>query len=284
MTRRPIGSRPGRWSSLCLLLTLLAATAEAQETRPRILLVNDDGIESEGIATMAAALRAFADVVVVAPDGNRSGSSQSSTIRRIRAEVKPVYRDGELFGYGLNATPADAAEFGLLHFGVERPFDLVVSGINAGANTGDVAHSSGTVGAALEAVGYGVPAVATSQGGGQDYGLTARITVDIVRRVLRDGLPPGVVLSLNVPGGELRGIVSRRMGGTYFGVEAFEEIASSPDSTSYRARQRGAVLGGDDTDTAAYMDGYATITPIRFDWTDEETLRTLGGWNLTLDP
>jgi 5'-nucleotidase len=267
-----------------ILFAALPVALAAQQPRPRILVVNDDGIGSEGIAAMAAALEAFAEVVVVAPSENNSGASHSSIIRSIRGEVKPFYRDGELFGYGINATPADAAKFGLLHLGVERPFDLVVSGINAGANTGDISHSSGTVGPAMEALFQGVPAVATSQGGGQDYALTARITVGIVQRVLRDGLPRGVMLSINVPGGELQGIRAARMGGSYFGVGSFEEIATSSDSTSYRSVVRGAQRDGEDTDTAAYLDGYVTVTPLQFDWTDHEMLGVLAGWNLSLDP
>jgi 5'-nucleotidase len=273
---------------VCLLglLPLLTsrAPAEAQEARPRILVVNDDGIDSEGIAAMVRELETFAEVVVVAPSENYSGGSHATVIRTIRTELKPLMRDGALFGYGINATPADAAKFGLIHFGAERPFDLVVSGINAGANTGEIAHMSGTVGAGMEALYQRVPAIATSQDARQDYALTARITGDIVRRVLRDGLPEGVMLSINVPAGELRGIRVARMGGSYFGVGSFQELAATPDSVSYRAVTRGAVRGGEDTDTAYYLDGYVTVTPLRFDWTDPETIGALDGWNLRLDP
>jgi 5'-nucleotidase len=129
-----------------------------------------------------------------------------------------------------------------------------------------------------------VPAIATSQDARQDYALTARITGDIVRRVLRDGLPEGVMLSINFPAGELRGIRAARMGGSYFGVGSFQELAATPDSVSYRAVTRGAVRGGEDTDTAYYLDGYVTVTPLRFDWTDPETIGALEGWNLRLDP
>jgi 5'-nucleotidase len=232
---------------------------------------------------MAAELRTFGDVVVVAPQENQSGASQSTVIRTIRAEVKPFHRDGELFGHAINGRPADAVKFGLLHLGLDRPFDLVVSGINDGANVGEISHSSGTVGAAMEALYNGVPTVATSQAGSQDFALTARITVDVVRRVLDEGLPDGVMLSINVPSGELQGIRVARSGGSYFAVSGFQEIATSPDSVSYRATVRGAELGGDDSDTAYYLDGYATVTPLRFDWTDPPMLERLQGWDLRLE-
>lgn len=267
-----------------LALAAVAAASppdlHAQQERPHILVVNDDGIGSEGIAAMVDELESFADVVVVAPAENRSGSSHSTGVRTEGAEVTPFRKDGELFGWAIDATPADATKFGIQTFGADRPFDLVVSGINAGANTGHIAHYSGTVGAAMEALFFGVPAVATSQSSEQDYALTARITGEVVRRVLREGLPEGVMLTINAPAGELRGVVARRMGGTYFGVGGFEEIGESGDTTSYRATVRGADRGGDDTDTAAYLDGYVTITPLRFDWTDRETLETVEGWDL----
>ncbi|MEX1259041.1 MAG: 5'/3'-nucleotidase SurE [Gemmatimonadota bacterium] len=270
-----------------LVVILLIASplgAAAQDARPRILVTNDDGIGSTGIAAIVNELKTFADVVVVAPSENYSGGSHSSVIRTIRAELKPFYRDGELFGYGVNATPADAAKFGILHLGVERPFDLVVSGINAGANTGEISHSSGTVGAAMEALHHGIPAIATSQGAQQDYARSAAITARIVRMVLEEGLPSRVMLSINIPGGELRGIRAARMGGSYFGVGSFEEIATGPDSTSYRSVLRPAIRGGEDTDTAAYLDGFVTVTPLRYDWTDLEMLERLSGWDLRLDP
>jgi 5'-nucleotidase len=280
---RPMGfhalARPG---AVLLLLALLPAAASARQARPHILVTNDDGIDSEGIAAIVSELESFADVVVVAPQENNSGGSHSTIVRTIRAELKPFYRDGVLFGYGINATPADAAKFGILHLGVERPFDLLVSGINAGANTGDISHMSGTVGAGMEALYNGVPAVATSQAAQQDYALTARITGRIVRQVLAEGLPAGVMLSINVPAGELAGIRAARMGGSYFGVGSFEEIASTPDSVSYRSVLRPALRGGDDTDTAHYLDGYVTVTPLRFDWTDRPTLDLLQDWDLRL--
>ncbi|MEX2582126.1 MAG: 5'/3'-nucleotidase SurE, partial [Gemmatimonadota bacterium] len=239
---------------------------------------------SEGIAVIAAELGSFADIVVVAPAENQSGSSHSTIARQIQLEVEPFYRDGELFGYGINATPADAAKFGILQLGAERPFDLVVSGINDGANTGEIAHYSGTVGAAMEALYHRIPAIASSQNGAQDFALSARITARIVRQVLREGLPEGVLLSINIPQGELQGIRALPMGGSYFGVGAFEEVASSPESVSYRAVIRGVEHRGDDTDTRAYLDGYVTITPLRFDWTDAETLDRVRSWNLSLEP
>lgn len=276
MTHRLAGSRVA-----ALLLIIAAATTLDAQDRPRILVTNDDGIGSRGIAAIADELRTFADVVVVAPAENASGGSHSTIIRGIRAELTPFMRDGVLFGYGINATPADAAKFGLLHFGATEKFDLVVSGINAGANTGDISHMSGTVGAAMEALFNGVPAIATSQAG-QDYARSARITAGIVKQALARGLPPGVMLSINIPSGDIKGIRAARMGGSYFGVGGFEEVERQGDTVVYRSTMRPATRGGDDTDTTAYLDGWVTVTPLRFDWTDTSMLKALGSWDLSL--
>jgi 5'-nucleotidase len=277
--------RPSIRVAAILVAVLLAPLASAaQNARPRILVVNDDGIASEGIAALATELRTFADVVVVAPAENSSGSSHSTVIRNIRAELTPLVRNGQVFGYAINATPADATKFGILHFGARDPFDLVVSGINAGANTGHVAHVSGTVGAAMEALAFGIPAIATSQDVKQDYRITSRITAGVVRQVLQRGLPPGVMLSINVPAGTLKGVKAGAMGGWYFSVGGFEEVDRKGATVVYRATMREADRGGSETDTSAYLDGYVSIAPLRFDWTDQGTLDRLANWDLAIEP
>jgi 5'-nucleotidase len=102
--------------------------------------------------------------------------------------------------------------------------------------------------------------------------------------VLEEGLPPRVLLSINFPAGELLGVRAARMGGTYFDVGSFNEIEANADSVSYRSVVRCAIRGGEDTDTAAYLDGYVTVTPLRFDWTDYEMLDRLSSWDLRVDP
>lgn len=276
-------SRLWRVAGLQLLLFVLPLAVAAQTARPHILIGNDDGVAHEGIAALAAELRTFADVVVVAPDRDYTGASHSSIIRTIRAELTPHVVDGEIFGYSVNATPGDAIRFGMMHFGVERPFDLVVSGINEGANTGNIAHYSGTVGAAKEAVLRGIPSIATSQDARQDYALSARITAAVVRQVLAEGLPQGVFLSINIPQGEVRGIRAVPMGGTYFGIGRFDKIGEAGDVQFFRAVTRGGITDGDHTDTAAYLDGFVTVTPLHVDWTHWDTLERIQGWRYPIE-
>jgi 5'-nucleotidase len=148
---------------------------------------------------------------------------------------------------------------------------------------GDVSHLSGTVGAAMEAVMQGVPAIAVSQDTSNvDTGVTVALTKQLVSRYRDGSAPAGVVLSLNVPGGELKGVAVRPMGEAY--------IASTPYALSNRIGDMGtyessyAPQRAEDpaSDTFAYQNGYATLTPLKFDWTAHEMIETVESWGITL--
>jgi 5'-nucleotidase len=265
---------------LAVLLTFVSLPADGQARRYRILISNDDGVLSEGIAALAAELGSFAEVVVIAPAVNESGASHRSVIRTQVTTLARVEKDGQLFGYSVDASPADAVKFGLLHFADEAPFDLVVSGINDGANVGFIAHTSGTVGAAMEALLSGVPAIAFSQGNRPDFELSARFAGEFVREVLERGAPPGVLLSVNIPAGEIKGVRTAPMGGFYFRVSDVVQSSDNGDTAEFRARVSGATGVEPGSDSALYLDGHITITPLRIDWTDEATMRELESWDL----
>src|SRR6202012_4565052 len=126
---------------------------------PRILVVNDDGIASDGITILARTLQALGDVTVVAPDGDRSGTSHSISVNQaVRAQARP---DGDVRRFACSGTPADCVLLGVNELCGGRP-DIVVSGINRGANLADDVNYSGTVAAAVEATIVGVPAIAIS--------------------------------------------------------------------------------------------------------------------------
>ena len=269
---------------ICLSVALTIATPESQ--RPlRILVTNDDGVESTGIQTLAEALRAIADVVVIAPDGNQSGSSHASAGGPLSVRE---HRDGDqFFGYGVSGFPADAVRFGLLELGRTRGFDLVVSGINQGANVGDVAHLSGTVGAAMEAVYLGVPAIAVSQETGLiNYQVSAAFTVSLVEQWTRRSMPERVVLSVNVPSdvaSEIVGVAAVPMGGSYLRTAGYERQDNTQGIPGlYRARRERHSDFSPDTDSHAYDEGFITVTPLRFDWTAEAMLATIDGWRLAV--
>lgn len=265
--------------SLLLFSSMLRVSAVAQDYR--ILVTNDDGVESALLAALVQELSGIAQVTVSAPRENQSGSSQATTSGELR--VEEIRRDGQLFGYGVHGTPADALRYGLLVLGVNEPFDLVVSGINIGANVGKVSHMSGTVGAAMQAIYLGVPAIAVSQDTRNvDTAVTARLAADLVRKYQAEGAPQNTVVSINVPGGELKGIAYRPMGDAYLSPARYE-LQDNVDGVLTYERSRGIDLSTDiTTDTWAYQNGYATVTPLQLDWTDYELLGDMLSWDLQL--
>jgi len=264
--------------ALSLLVGLAALPAFAQDYR--ILVANDDGIDSPELAALATALRRLpgVEVLVSAPAENQSGSSHAS----IGAEfvVEEVQRNGQFYGYSVHGRPADAVRWGVKVLGADDPIDLVVSGINQGANVGDVAHLSGTVGAAMEAQYLGIPSVAVSQDStGVDTEASARFAADLVQRLRERGFPEGVVVSVNIPRGEIHGVVVRQMGESYLATIGYEAVDREGAKTTFRRNRVTRPASDTRTDTWAWQQGYITITPLKFDWTDYEYLSDLQSWD-----
>jgi len=249
----------------------------------RVLLSNDDGIESPRLHALHAALSQLSnvEVVVSAPNVNQSGASQSS-IGSIT--VDNYQRGGSFFGYAVHGRPADAVRFGIKELGKDQPFDIVVSGINRGANVGDVSHLSGTVGAAMEGLYHGLPAIAVSEDPeSENTAVTAKFTADLVDRYRRLGAPSGTLISINVPAGEIKGVAVRPMGDSYLQTGSYEVAEQSADSTEYERIRLFAQSENPATDTYAYQQGYISLTPLKFDWTDYDLLDEVESWNLQVD-
>lgn len=249
----------------------------------RILVVNDDGFEAQGLQVLVGELNAVGEVVVSVPDGNRSGASHSFTAFSQIQTIRRIEVPGAVEAVATSGTPADAVDFGLTVLGADRPFDLVVSGINRGANVGEIAHLSGTVGAAMQGALRGVPSIAVSlDSQATDAAGTARFTADFVRDYLERGAAPGVVLSINVPkasADQPQGTVIAPMAGLYAQIESYSKISTTADGTEQW--QANVVLNDEapaDSDTLGYLAGLITITPLAFDWTDREALDQLKGW------
>ncbi|HSY25614.1 MAG TPA: 5'/3'-nucleotidase SurE [Polyangiaceae bacterium] len=237
--------------------------------RPLVLLSNDDGHRSPGIRAMRDALRAAgADVVLVAPAYEQSASSHSLSLRR------PLRLYSEAEGiFSLDGTPADCV-YVALHAKervLPRRPDLVVSGINYGMNLGQDAFYSGTIAAAREAALRGIPALATSAHPSLDLAVVAALSVRValaIPRTARAARAGGVLLNLNVPPGWTGQVRATRLG-----ARIYEEIVD------FRSDPRGAEylwLGGPGvrherdpgTDTDAYDDGAASLTPLLLDLTN----------------
>jgi 5'-nucleotidase len=268
-----------------ILLALLAAPVPQQEPAAatpklwRILVTNDDGIEGAGLKALVAALDPLGEVIVSAPAANRSGSSRSTEMFSRELKIVQVEIPGADAAWSVDGTPADACAFGLLHLAGGRPFDLVISGINAGANVGAFAYYSGTVGAAMEGPAHGVPGMAVSlDRGGSDAG-AARYAADFARAWLTRGATTEIVYSINVPrlaDGATPAARAGRVGPAPYLTSGF---AFSADGGAVRARLAPLTdLPAADTDTALLAGGNITVTPLRVEWTDAAALRALPEW------
>jgi 5'-nucleotidase len=245
----------------------------------RILLSNDDGYSAEGLGTLAEALKAFASVTVVAPDRNRSGASNSLTLDaplRIRQDAPGVI--------AVDGTPTDCVHLAITGLLEESP-DMVVSGINAGANLGDDVLYSGTVAAAMEGRFLGFPAVAVSLvldgSNTPHYASAARFTCDLVKRLRTHPLPADTILNVNVPDlpwDEIQGVEATRLGHRHRSEPVLKD--SDPRGRPiYWVGPPGAEQdAGPGTDFSAIRCSFISVTPIQIDLTRHSALDNLSQW------
>lgn len=251
----------------------------AESEPPRILVTNDDGYSSEGIAALAEALSSFADVLVIAPLANESGASQSHrAYKRDSIRLHQVAIGDHLTGYAIDGSPADCVFLGVRIFGAERPFDLVVSGINHGQNIGSDSNYSGTVGAAFEALLNDIPGIAVSQSKQRaEYVTAADHAARIVRHALADPLDKGVLLSVNVPDGTVTCVAVAPPGGRRYEM-AFEPIGEIDGDTIYTGERIMDENPAPGSDVWTYREGCITLTPLQLDRAHDPSLETLAEW------
>lgn len=234
----------------------------------RILVTNDDGIFSEGLKCLAEAMAEIAEVVVVAPDREQSASGHSLTLHR------PLrMRRLREHWYSVDGTPTDCVNMAVQGVLKEDPPDLVVSGINYGVNMGDDVTYSGTVSAAFEANMHQLPAVAFSQevGEGFDFERSASFARELVEVLTRQELPEDLLLNVNFPAAECRGIRWTRLGKRYYHQTIVEKV--DPMGRKYywiAGSPRWENQSG--TDHEAVTQGYASVTPLHLDLTDYRSL------------
>ena len=245
----------------------------------RYLLTNDDGIYAKGLEALYGALRLDAECVVVAPEAEQSAVGHAITLFR-PLMVRKARKNGKFLGYAVTGTPADCVKIGIREL-AGGPVDLVVSGINLGANVGINVLYSGTVSAATEGAILGVPAIAISLDTHQeaDFSFAAKFASRMASFALRFPPPPGVALNINIPAlpeGEIRGIRAAKQGGTPF-WECFEKRADPRERTYYWLTGEKKPKGEGDpaTDEAALAAGMITITPIHHDLTRHDLLDRL---------
>ena len=243
----------------------------------RILLSNDDGYFAPGLEALATALSPVASLTVVAPERDRSGASNSLTLDRpMRLRLA-----GNGF-YFVNGTPTDCVHLAVTGMLDVVP-DMVVSGINLGANMGDDTIYSGTVAAAMEGYLLGVPAVAVSLASkqGLHFETAARVARELVERFQRSAFGAPVLLNVNVPDipyDEIRGTRVTRLGRRHKAEPAVAQLTPRHETVYWVGAAGAAADAGEGTDFHAVADGYVSVTPLQVDLTHYEQSARVGEW------
>jgi 5'-nucleotidase len=247
------------------------------DSRPRILLTNDDGIHSAGLTAAAKALGRIGEVWVVAPDRERTAAGHAVTLHkplRIHEIDKRVYV--------VNGTPVDCVNLALLNILPKRP-QLLVSGINKGVNLGDDVLYSGTVSAAVEGTILGIPSMAVSQEGRDQFHFStgAHYAVRVAKLILRRGLPDETLVNLNVPNRAVEAVTGVRV--TCLSRRRFENPIiekTDPHGRSYFwiAGTRVSWSRNKDADHEAIAEGAVSLTPLHLDSTNYGALDELRRW------
>ncbi len=243
----------------------------------RILLSNDDGYQADGLATLAVSISDLAEIVIVAPDRNQSGASHSLTLETPLRVGRT--RDGM---YYVNGTPTDCVHLALTGLLDDEP-DMVIAGINHGANLGDDVLYSGTVAAAAEGRFLGLPAIAVSLVGDnpRHFDTAGQAIRVLIQRLENSPLPHDTTLNINVPDvpyQELRGFQATRLGYRH----RAEPVIESHDPKGRLLYWVGAAGAGQDagpgTDFHAVENGFVSVTPMHFDLTRHTGLDGLETW------
>ena len=251
-----------------------------------ILVTNDDGVLAPGLLALVQEMRKLGKVTILAPDRNWSGGGHVKTLDRALRVKEFRLADGTQ-AFGSDGAPSDCVALATLGF-IKEPIDLVVSGINVGANLGHDVTYSGTVTAAMEAVIAGVPGVAVSleapEGhvGEFDFSAAAYAAGEVVRHVLDKGLPPEILLNVNVPfvkQEEIRGFRMTRQGLRVYHSRLDERI--DPRGRPYYWIGGDAPTGVSEpgTDVGSLADGFVSITPLQLDLTAYRALPDLNSWD-----
>ncbi len=252
------------------------------ETRPLILITNDDGYLSNGISTLIESVRDLGDIIVFAPDSHRSGMSGAiSSLTPLRATV--LKKEENLITYICNGTPADCVKLALHEF-VDRKPDLVLSGINHGSNAAISVIYSGTMGAAIEGCIAKIPSIGLSlcdHSPNADFSESKRISRLLVEKVLQEGLPQGICLNVNIPKRDVKGIkVSSQTHGKWVDEYKRSQDGVGKDVFWMKGYFENWEKGNENSDEWALANGYAAVVPVKIDMTAHDFIPELKKWNL----
>jgi len=243
----------------------------------RILLSNDDGYFAPGLAALAQALGTVAEVTVVAPERDRSGASNSLTLDR-----PLTLRKSSSGFYYVNGTPTDCVHLAVTGWLPQLP-DMVISGINHGANMGDDTIYSGTVAAATEGFLLGIPSIAISLAGVTmgHYATAAQVALDLVERYRKQPLPQAMLLNVNVPDlpyMELKSVETTRLGKRHKAEPVVKAESPRGEIVYWVGAAGGAQDAGEGTDFHAVAQGRVSITPLQVDLTHFDQVDSIKQW------
>lgn len=251
-----------------------------------ILVTNDDGVTSPGLLALAQAMADFGEVSVLAPDHDWSGGGHVKTLRRPLRVRRVKMADGA------NALTSDGAPSNCVALGLmgmlSTKVDLIVAGINPSANLGHDVTYSGTVTAVMEGIIWGVPGVAVSLDGGDtdsydlDYGAAVAVASRVVGAVTKHGLPKGVFLNVNVPGGPLsnmKGILTTKQGLRVYRDRLDRRVDPRGRDYYWIGGDRPTGVPKEGTDVGALAAGYASVTPLCLDLTASAMVEMMAGWD-----
>lgn len=250
---------------------------------PKILITNDDGIFAPGILALARALNKTGSITIAAPDSEKSAVGHAITISD-PIRIQKVKIGNEFDGFAVSGTPADCVKLAVKSI-MPTPPDIVVSGINLGANVGYNIIYSGTVSAATEGTLLGIPSLAISLDSMKDGDFTASMhyAASLTRDILKNGLPEGTLLNTNIPAGpveKIRGIKITSQGRV--GFKDWFERREDPRGRIYYWMS-GEIEERDsdgNIDSVALKEKYVSVTPIRYEFTHKEFIDELSGWNI----
>jgi len=248
--------------------------------KKRILITNDDGISAPSLDILRERLSKLGDVFISAPEFPMNAMGNSITLH------KPVrVREVSEGKYAVSGTPADSARVGILTI-LEDKTDLLVSGINLGPNLGDDVNYSGTVAGAREAAMLGIPALAVSLAGYEhlDFERAADITLRVAEEIMEKGLPPRTLLNLNIPdtSAPINGIKICKLGIRIYERVVRERVDPSGKKYYWIIGEKLDGYADEGTDFEAINGGYASLTPLGLNYTDEKLSGELQNWNLNL--
>ena len=246
----------------------------------RILISNDDGYKADGIIQLAKSLSEIAEVIVVAPSENKSASSSSLTIGK---PLKPIQIKKNI--YAIDATPSDCVHLALCGF-IKESIDLVVTGINFGANLGDDVIYSGTVAGAIEGRFLGLPSIAMSLASWEcnHFETAGNIAKLLVNQIDRAPLAKNTIINVNVPDismNEIKGIRGTRLGNRHKSEPSIQDLK---DSSLYWIGENGKEAdNGEGTDFHAVSNNFVSVTPLQIDLTKYSELKQVSEWLKAID-